>query len=317
MYKNPVNEEHPHEQPGEKVDEHGDKQHDVQVNEGPGEQVNGQVDEQVDEHVDKQLGQHIDGQANDQGNKQPDHEAKDSVSTSKETAHGGHATIPDVAINGNNETGSKKCPLNGLLPEVYDCKHDTRHCFACSRPRDMRSNKRTLTDIKKFHWCAQCGTIRSQPFHEHYPSGTEVPPRHQLCHPCCNLAKLPPKSGSSTYNPPKVDDDASNNSKKRASGDEKGQARNSLTSDQLMIVLKMAQLWSNPCLQTSQLRKRIPRNLRHLSLALIQVISIIPRSLMPWPKLWRHEPLLKAHLKLKPRGLSLILHLASKILLVA
>ncbi|EGZ77783.1 hypothetical protein NEUTE2DRAFT_48994 [Neurospora tetrasperma FGSC 2509] len=262
MYRNPVNEEHSHAQSNEKVDEHGDKQHGVQVNEEPGEQGNGQADE----HVDEQLGQHIDDQANNQGNKQPDSQAKNSVSTSKETAHGEHATIPDVAINGNNETGSNTCPLNGLHPEVYDCKHDTRHCFACSRPRDVRyvdfrhrycrgeepqrslcrtchrrldrdmeldlkpgnSSKRTLTDIKKFHWCAQCGTIRSHKFHEHYPSGTEVPPRHQLCHPCCKWAKLPHKSELAIYAPAKVDNDAGNNSKKRESGDEKDHAGNSL-----------------------------------------------------------------------------------------
>lgn len=263
MYRNPVNEEHSAKS-NEKVDEHGDKQHGVQVNEEPGEQGNGQADE----HVDEQLGQHIDDQANNQGNKQPDSQAKNSVSTSKETAYGEHATIPDVAINGNNETGSNTCPLNGLHPEVYDCKHDTRHCFACSRPRDVRyvdfrhrycrgeepqrslcrtchrrldrdmeldlkpnnSNKRTLTDIKRFHWCAQCGTIRSHKFHEHYPSGTEVPPRHQLCHPCCKWAKLPHKSELAIYAPAEVDDDAGNNSKKRESGDEKDHAGNSLVS---------------------------------------------------------------------------------------
>ncbi|KAL0469130.1 hypothetical protein QR685DRAFT_446045 [Neurospora intermedia] len=262
MYRNPVNEGHSHAHSNEKVDEHGDKQHGVQVNEEPGEQGNGQVNE----HVDEQLGQHIDDQANNQGNKQPDSQAKNSVPTSKETAYGEHATIPDVAINGNNEAGSNTCPLNGLLPEVYDCKHDTRHCFACSRPRDVRyvdfrhrycrgeepqrslcrichrrldrdmeldlkpnsSDKRTLTDIKKFHWCAQCGTIRSHKFHEHYPSGTKVPPRHQLCHPCCKWAKLPHKSELAIHAPAKVDDDASNNSKKRESGDEKDHAGNSL-----------------------------------------------------------------------------------------
>ncbi|KAK3956442.1 hypothetical protein QBC32DRAFT_202838 [Pseudoneurospora amorphoporcata] len=262
MSKSPVNEKHPHEQPGEKVDESCDKQHNVQVNEGQNERDH--------EHVEEQLGQHTNEQATEQAkeqrNKQPCHHAKDSVSTCKETTHGGHAMIPDAAINDNGEIRSIQCHLQGLLPEVYDCKYKTRHCYACSRPRDMRyvdfrnrlcpgeepqrslcrtcrrcldrnqefslvpytTNKRTLNDIKKFHWCPQCGTIRSQPFHKHYPSGTEVPPRHQLCYPCCNLAKFPPKSGSSTYKLPREDGDASNNNrKKRAGGDEKGQAGNS------------------------------------------------------------------------------------------
>ena len=252
MYKSPANKKHPH------------KQYNPQVNEEPSELAG----EHADEHVDEQLGQHADKQANEQGSKQRGHQAKFSKSTSRETTLGGHETVPDVASNGNSEVRSNQCHLQGFLPEVYDCKYKTRHCYACSRPRDMRyvefrnrflrgeepqrslcrtcrrclerneefslvpysTNKRTLKDIKGFHWCAQCGTIRSHKFHEHYPSGIDVPPRHQLCHPCCNFAKLPPKNMSSTYKPRKPGDDASNDSKKRAGGDQKSETGKPLVS---------------------------------------------------------------------------------------
>ncbi|KAK3396510.1 hypothetical protein B0T20DRAFT_358556 [Sordaria brevicollis] len=245
-------------QPGNNVHEQRDKQHDEHVNEEAGKQV----DENPNAQFDKRANHSVVNQTKYQGSKQPGYETKDSVSSSKETAHRDHITNPDVTINCDSDADSNPCPLDGLLPEVYDCKHGTRHCYACSRPRDMRyvefrtkycrgeqplrslcrscrrhlnrnieldpkpinSNKRMLKDINKFHWCAQCGTVRSQKFHEYYPSGTEVPPRHQLCHPCCNFAKLPSKTNSSTYQSYMVDDDTSNNTKQSAGGNDNGHA---------------------------------------------------------------------------------------------
>lgn len=271
MYKNPMHAKNPHEQSNKKGDKNGDKQHNVQVNKGASKPVDDHAGKPVNEHVDDKPGQHTKLRTNKLRTQQPDRQANASVSTTKDTTREEAAIMPGIASNADSETRTKQSSLQGLLPEIYDCMYKTRHCYACGRPRDMRyvdfrnkflpgeepqrslcrscrqcldrneelsltpssTNKRMLKDIKKFHWCAQCGTIRSQPFHKKYPSGTEVPPRHQLCHPCCKFAKLPLEIRSS-YTSLKVDGHASNKSKK-AGGDEESQTGNSLVSSTIRL----------------------------------------------------------------------------------